>query len=349
MSNSNSIRVLVVDDSSLMRLLISDIISSDDDIEVIDTAVNGKEAVEKVKELKPDVVLLDMTMKDYDGFYAVKHIMKYHPTPIVIVSALGNTQPEKVFDAINEGAFDFVNKPTGALNSKIRDLDKEIIYKIKDAANAEIDKLGIKKANRNHNPHTFFDQLPFQLVLVGASTGGTGAIEEFLKRLPENFPLPIVIAQHIPHDFVYSFANRLDRLFEFKVKIARETESLQNNTVYILPANVNSTLVQNRSGKLTFGKTDEKFTEYNFPSIDSLFESVAKIGDAKSIAILMTGMGRDGANGLLQLRRKGSMTIAQSESSCVVFGMPKAAIEIGAAEHTLHLNQMSGFVVSALS
>jgi two-component system chemotaxis response regulator CheB len=324
-------------------------LGSDGSIGVIGTAGNGREAYEKTSALKPDVVLLDLVMPEYDGLYAVKQIMAHCPTPIVVLSALGNTNSEAVFEALDAGAYDFLSKPAGVLGSKIREIEEQLVAKIRYASSADLRTLYRKKTGGNNNAHTFDSALAYEVVVIGASTGGTGAIEEILQKLPGNFPLPIIIAQHMPADFVESFGRRLNDMLPVTVKVATTGESPQSGTVYILPGSQNTVLAREGSGKIRFSRTDERYAEFNNPSVDALMLSAAECYGARAIGILLTGMGKDGAVGMAALHRKRSFTIAQNEQSSVVFGMPRAAIERGAIREVLPIKEIAGFVVSCLS
>lgn len=343
------IRVIVVDDSSFMRLVVSDILQQDSQIIVVDTAKDGEDAYQKTVNLKPDVIILDLVMQDYDGLYAVKKIMQTVPTPIVILSSEGNVHPESVVDALNAGAVSFVNKPRGILQSKIREIDSLLIEKVKIAAQVTAEKLTPTTKKINTNPHTFEKNTAYHIVVIGASTGGTGAIEHILLNLPSNFPLPILIAQHIPDKFVRSFAERLDHLVPLNVKVAQEDELLTAGIVYIAPCYTNMEIKQNpASQKIRISFTQEKFTHFNHPSIDCLMFSVAKIYQKYAIGILLTGMGRDGVSGLAAIKQAGGFTIAQDEKTSIIFGMPKAAIAENAVSQVLPLNEISPFVVNCL-
>lgn len=342
------IRVLLVDDSGFMRIVLTDILNSSEDIEVADTATDGKEAVDKTVAIKPDVVLLDLTMKDYDGLYAVKNIMQKCPTPIVMLSSMGNTNPDAYVEALEAGAIDFLNKPAGLANSKIRDIDRLIYNKIRSAAKVDVKNLPKQKAVKNTHTHTFDSQIAYDAIVIAASTGGTGAIEHILSKLPENLPLPIVIAQHMPAEFVYSFASRLDEAIALQVKVATVGESLKNGVVYIAPGDMNIKL-EKLTKNIRIAESNIVYKEFNHPSADALLESAAEVYGARAIGIILTGMGKDGAEGLEKMKKKGALTIGQDEASCVVWGMPKAAYEAGAVSKLLPLNEIATYVVSAIS
>ncbi|MFQ3575131.1 MAG: chemotaxis-specific protein-glutamate methyltransferase CheB [Cytophagales bacterium] len=342
-------KILLVDDSGFMRMVLSDMMSSYDDIEVIDTAENGKEAFEKTITNSPDVVLLDLTMKDYDGMYAIKHIMESKPTPIVILSSIRTTDPQVAIDALEAGAVDFLDKPTGLLSSKVREISEQIYLKLKDALKIDIQNVKKnKKINHVNFAHSFESDLPFKILTIGASTGGTGAIEQILLNFPSNFPLPIVIAQHIPNEFVSSFAKRLSETCQKNVVTAFENDIIKPGFVYVLKADSNMKVSKSLNGLCSFKCTSQHFKEFNHPSVDCLFESVAESFGATAMGVLLTGMGKDGALGLKKISEQGGFTLAQDEKSSIVWGMPKAAIELGAAKHIVPLNEISNFIVSAI-
>ncbi len=344
------INVLLADDSGFMRLVLSDMLGSDGNIGVVGTAGNGQEAFRKTSDLKPDVVLLDLVMPEYDGLYAVKQIMQHCPTPIVVLSALGNTNPEAVFEALDAGAYDFLSKPVGVLGSKIREMEHQLVARIRSASSADLRTLHRKKTKGNTNAHTFDSHLAYDAVVIGASTGGTGAIEEILQKLPDNFPLPVIIAQHMPADFVESFARRLNDMLPLPVKLATNGEMPQNGIVYILPGDQNTLLTRERSNsKVRFSRTEERYAEFNHPSVDALMLSAAGCYGPRAIGIMLTGMGKDGAAGMAAMHGKNAFTIAQNEQSSVVFGMPGAAIGRGAVKQVLPLKEIPGFVVGCLS
>lgn len=344
------IEILLVDDSSFMRLVVSDILQQDAQLIVVDTAADGKEAYEKTLALKPDVLILDLVMKDYDGLYAIRKIMQECPTPIIILSSEGNINPNVVVEALNAGAVGFVNKPRGIVQSKIREIDNLLIEKVKSAAKVTTQKVATQKQQAsNQNPHTFDKNLPYQVIAIGASTGGTGVIENILLNLPSNLPIPVFIAQHIPENFVHSFAQRLNDLIPLHVKVAQEDEIIMGGKVYILPCHHNTELQKNRNtGIIRIAFTTEKYPHFNNPSIDCLLFSIAQLYGNKAIGVLLTGMGRDGVAGLAAIKQANGITIAQDEKTSVVFGMPKAAIEEGAAKFVLPSYEIAPFVIGCL-
>jgi two-component system chemotaxis response regulator CheB len=340
-----AINVLVVDDSAFMRLIISDMLNADPDITVIGTAINGKEAYEKTVALKPDVVILDMTMEEFDGLYAVKEIMAKQPTPIIILSALGNSAPEKVFEAIKQGAYDFLNKPAKAVNARIRNVDSELVKKIKSAVSVNTQKLVSDSQKRINFEHTFDSNLPYQILVIGASTGGSSAIEKVLSNFPSNFPLPVVIVQHMPQNFVESFARRLNNSLPFHIKVAKLLEPVEPGVFYIAPALSNVELTKTEKG-VVFNFTDKQYLNYNNPSIDCFFNSVAEVYNEKAIGVVLTGMGKDGADGLLAIKKRNGLTITQDEKTSVVYGMPRACAENGSARAQLPIEEIAPYITS---
>ena len=342
------VKVLLVDDSNVMRLIIGNMLSDFDEIQIVGTAENGEDAYIKAKSLRPDVILLDLIMKDYDGLYAVKKIMPENPTPIIILSGVGNSDMGPVFEALEAGAYDFINKPDHNTQGGIRTIGQQLFDKVKAAAKADKSKLKLAKSGTNTNSHTFDSALPYDIFAIGSSTGGPGALEEVLRHIPANFPVPIVIAQHMPANFVHSFAARLSVFLAIKVKVMEKGDVIAPGLIYLAPGDHNVVLVK-EGRRVVVDYTEQQFPEFNEPSVDALMLSVASVYGKRAIAAILTGMGKDGAVGFESLFTSGAFTIAQDEKSCVVFGMPKAAIERGAIKQVLPIQQIAGFVVSGLS
>jgi two-component system chemotaxis response regulator CheB len=348
---NTKIKVLVVDDSGLMRLIITDILRSELDIEIVGTAKDGKDAVEKTELLNPDVILLDMIMGEYDGIFAVKNILAKRKVPIIILSSLGNNDMNPILDALRLGAFDYLNKPNKN-NAKIREISSEIILKIRTAANVKKENLiqNNKEIKSNTFSHTFSNKLDYEIIVIGSSTGGPPALETILTNLPNNIPIPIVIVQHMPSNFIQSFALRLDNLSSLKVKLAQKNEQLMAGCIYLAPGDHNLVIRKDILGRSIFDFDDEKhYSEYNNPSVNSLFLSVADVYKNKSISVILTGMGRDGADGMVVLNKAGSITIVQSKETCVVFGMPKEVVTRNAAKYILDIQDIAPFIVSCMS
>lgn len=338
------IKTLLIEDSGLMRIMISDALRSDPAIEVVGTANNGKDGLDKVKALHPDVVVTDMLMPHYDGLYVVKNIMKEFPVPIILLSSLGRNNRE-IFEALNTGAFDFIDKPVTRDSVQFKKALNKLIQIIKVANETSPAKLQKTARRINHHIHSFNDIAKHDILVIGASTGGPGAISTILDQLPANLPIPVVIAQHMPERFLVSYADRLDSLLPFEVKLATKDEYLRPGVIYVLPGDGNME-VGNQNNAPFFKYSAKTYKEYDRPSIDCLFESVAEVYGPKAIGVVLTGMGKDGSQGLLQIRRKGGLTIAQDALSSVVYGMPKASVELGAVDYVVKLNDIPGFLMS---
>jgi two-component system, chemotaxis family, protein-glutamate methylesterase/glutaminase len=337
------VRTLLIEDSGFMRIMISDMLRSDAKIDLIGTAPNGKEGVEKAFALNPDVIVTDMVMPEYDGLYVVKAIMKQKRTPIILLSSLERNDT-KIFDALKEGAVDFFMKPD-ALN---KNDDSALVLRnlVLNAAQADLNAHVLDVQKSNTQSHTY-EQHSIELIAIGASTGGPAAIEYIVRNLPANLPIPVVIAQHMPVHFISTFAQRLNEHSPIPVQVAYAGTALKNGTIYIVSGEANAAVYRDPIGNLLrIRHMDKSYAEYNHPSVNCLFESVAETCGSKSIAVLLTGMGKDGATGLKKILDEGGTTVAQDEESSVVYGMPKVAVELGAAKRVIKLTHIPGFIVS---
>jgi two-component system chemotaxis response regulator CheB len=342
------IKLLVVDDSGFMRLLLTDILENDKSIKVISTASNGKDAVEKAILHKPDVVIMDVNMGEYNGLYGIEKIMKSQPTPIIILSSVGNSDFSVIERGLKLGAVDYVNKPAQN-NTKVKEVEYELIKKIKAAAGANISKKALNiEVETNTGAHTF-NELRYGIVVIGSSTGGPGAIETIIRRLPENMAVPVLIAQHMPANFIPSFASRLNDLSPLNISMARKGELLLPGNVLIVPGSRNTIVERISAEDTAINFSSKNFPEFNRPSIDCLMISVAETYGNRSIGVILTGMGKDGAIGMKTIKEKGGYTIAQNQETCVVYGMPKEVIENGNANSVVPISEIGGFIVSSLS
>lgn len=340
------IKVLVADDSGFMRLLISDILSESKYTEVVGTAVDGKDAVAQVKKLKPDVLLLDMNMGEYDGTYAVRHLMEENPLPILILSAVGNTDLQPIFEALELGAVDYLNKPQRS-NAKIRQIEQELIGKILSVSGANPKVILANTVNKNTYHHTFSSTRKYDVIVIGASTGGPTAVEKVLTTLPVNLNVPVVIVQHMPSNFIGSFIKRLNSLSPLEVTAGRKNMIPKPGQVIVAPGDTNMVLVKSGS-KVKVDFTDEVFKEYNKPSINALMLSAAQCYGSRIIGVILTGMGKDGSKGLRAIKDNGGYTIAQSEKTCVIYGMPKSAVAEKAVDRSVDIDEIGGFLVNCL-
>ena len=346
------ISILVVDDSALIRTLLTEIINAQDDMQVVGTAGDPYEARERIKALNPDVITLDVEMPRMNGLDFLERLMRLRPMPVLMVSSLTEAGATTTLRALELGAVDFVAKPQNVTDG-LAALSEEIAEKIRIAARARIRRYlppaapsGVKIAEPG--PSLVHDSI----VAIGASTGGTEAIREVLIRMPRNSP-PIVIAQHMPPGFTASYAARMDGLCAIDVKEAEEGERLLSGRAYIAPGHSHLRVVKKNGTAYTQLDGGERVNRHR-PSVDVLFHSVAATFGAKIHAAILTGMGRDGAAGLAEIKAAGGYTVAQDEASCVVFGMPKVAIEIGGAVDVLPVDRIASalshrFLLSAVS
>lgn len=330
------IKVLIVDDSAIVRQVLSKELARAEDIKVVATAPDPYVARDKIVELRPDVVLLDLEMPRMDGLSFLKKLMKHYPLPVIIVSSLTPKGGELAVEAVNAGAVEVMCKPGSSLS--VNNMSEALIGKIRAAARARVSKTGThSKDGGIPSSHIRITQAKMTdtVIAVGASTGGTQAIQEVLTRMPGNSP-GILIVQHMPEQFTASLAERLNQLCSLEVREAKNNDSVLPGTALIAPGNYHLLLqrsgarfyVQTKSGPLVCGHR---------PSVEVLFKSVARAAGKNAVGAILTGMGKDGASGLLEMRKSQARTIAQDEASCVVFGMPKEAIALEAAESVLSL------------
>ena len=342
---SDPVRVLVVDDSALMRKLIPQILERDSSIQVVGTAMDGTFGLRKIEELKPDVVTLDLEMPRMDGLDTLKEIMRRRRMPVIVVSAHTTVGASMTLKALSLGAFDFVTKPRDAASAHMDAIAKELTTKIKVAAQTKVGSTapGPFPEVLEIRPHKAQPQnrgAAVKLVAIGVSTGGPNAIQYVLSQLPADFPGAIVVVQHMPEGFTELFARRMDECCALDVKEAKSGDLLLAGRVLICPGNRHIKVRRLPLGDVVVLSDEERVNGHR-PSVDVLFRSVASEFGAGSIGVIMTGMGEDGAEGLGAIRNAGGLTIAQSEESCVVFGMPKAAIERGYALRVVPLDALA--------
>jgi len=335
------IRVLVVDDSALMRKLIPQLLQRDSSIEVVGTAMDGSFALSKIEELKPDVITLDLEMPRMDGSEALREITRKHRVPVIVVSAHTTAGAAATFKALSMGALDFVAKPPDATSARMDEIAAELIAKIKVAACG----VGVAPPIAHlepggKTPRPKIKQDPTRFIGIGISTGGPNTLQYVLSQLPSHFPGTIVVVQHMPEGFTEMFARRLNDTCAIEVKEAQSGDLLLAGRVLISPGNRHIRVHQMPLGPVAILGDEERVNGHR-PSVDVLFRSLAEEFGQKSIAVLMTGMGDDGADAMGAVQDAGGLTIAQSAESCVVFGMPKAAIERGHAGRVLSLDALA--------
>ncbi len=351
------IKVMVVDDSAVVRQVVTGLLNADPDIEVIAAAADPILAVAKMNVRWPDVIVLDIEMPRMDGITFLKKIMAEHPTPVVICSTLAEAGTQTSMEALAAGAVAIITKPKIGLKQFLEDDSEDIISAVKAASKANMRAVHVSVKNTADvimpaaDKHSAMIQTTDRVVALGTSTGGTQALEAVLTALPRVTP-GIVIVQHMPEKFTAAFAERLNGLCQIEVKEAQNNDRVINSRALIAPGGKHMLL--RRTGAQYYVEVmDGPLVNRHRPSVDVLFRSVAKCAGANALGVIMTGMGDDGAAGLLEMRNAGARTVAQDEASCVVYGMPKEAVKRGGVEKTVPLNgiareimqQMSGVMV----
>jgi two-component system chemotaxis response regulator CheB len=338
------VRVLVVDDSALMRKLIPQMLAADTSIEVVGTAMDGAFCLKKIEELKPNVVTLDLEMPGMNGIDTLKEIMRRQPVPVIVFSSHSTEGASVTMKALGLGAFDFVTKPKDA-SAHMAETARELIAKVKAAAECKLKPRMRAGIPARPEKGASAAGSPSKVVAIGVSTGGPQAMEYLLSQLPGDFPGAIVVVQHMPEGFTDMFARRLDEICPLHVKEAQSGDVLQPGRVLISPGSRHLKVKRLPMGDIGV-LSDEPRVNGHRPSADVLLRSVAEEFKAQAVGLLMTGMGDDGAEGLGAIKREGGMTIAQNEESCVVFGMPKAAIERGYAIRVVGLEVLGATLLT---
>ncbi|MFH1323195.1 MAG: chemotaxis response regulator protein-glutamate methylesterase [Methanobacteriota archaeon] len=343
------IKVLVVDDSALMRKIITDMLVSDPEIEVIGKAHNGKDAIEKVSRLKPDVVIMDIEMPVLDGLQVLGYIMSECPAPVIILST--ENSADMTITAFQYGAVDFLQKPSGSISLDITSLKDELIKKVKAAAGVKTANLGFiekKKIQEKLEPEMVKNERSRKIVVIGTSTGGPRALQQVIPLLPQNLDAAVLVVQHMPPVFTKSLADRLDKQSLIKVREAKEGDHVEPGTIFVAPGDYHMTVKQQKID----GKTvevislnrDEKVNGVR-PSVDVLLNSVAQIYRKDALGVILTGMGSDGSNGIRKIKQAGGKVIAEDESTCVIYGMSRAIIEQKLADYILPINLIAEGIV----
>ncbi len=361
---ADNIKVMIVDDSALVRQVVSQALAKEPGIEVIATASDPVFALDKLKSLWPDVIVLDIEMPRMDGISFLKKIMAERPTPVIICSSLAEKGAQATFDAMAAGAVSIITKPKAGLKAFLEDASNDIAQAVRAAARANLRALTRSSASSTaaaaalvNRPKISADvMLPpggsptamarttDQLIAIGTSTGGTQALEAVLTRLPSTC-LGIVIVQHMPEKFTAMFAERLNGLCEIEVREARNGDRVMPGRALIAPGGKHM-MVKRSGAQYIVDVVDGPLVNRHKPSVDVLFRSVAKFVGANALGIIMTGMGDDGARGLREMKDAGAKTIAQDEASCVVFGMPKEAIKLGAADQVMPLDRVPDAMIA---
>jgi two-component system chemotaxis response regulator CheB len=340
------IRVLVVDDSAVVRKVITEELSRYNDIQIVGTAVDPYVARDKIVQLRPDVVTLDMEMPRMDGLSFLDKLMKHYPLPVVVLSSLTPKNSETALRALELGAVEVLCKPGGSYATQ--NISRDLARAVRAAAAVRISALPQRSNGAGAKPlaGSRLGQTTHKVVAIGASTGGTRAIEVVLRSMPASTP-GTVIVQHMPEHFTRSFAARLNEISEMEVREACDQDHLVPGVALVAPGNRHMLL--ERSGAVYLVRVkDGPRVHYQRPSVDVLFQSVARHAGRNAVGVILTGMGADGAQGLLEMRAGGARTMAQDEQSSIVFGMPKEAIKLGAAEEVLPLSSVAQSIINAL-
>ena len=338
-----TIRVLVVDDSALFRNQLKNALESDASIEVVGMAADPYEARDIILKLHPDVMTLDVNMPKMNGIDFLKRLMPQYPMPVVVVSSANDI----VFDAIQAGAVDFVEKPARAQASVVEAMISELITKVKVASKSNVVRKRKKKVINERVNRAPLSTETDKIIAIGASTGGTEAIFEVIKKFPSDCA-PTVIVQHMPPVFTKLYAERMNQSCQVRVREAKDGDWVEKGTVLIAPGEHHMVLRKNGKGFQVKLLRSEKVNGHR-PSVDVMFDSVAECVGRKAVGVILTGMGKDGAFGLLNLRRGGARTIGQDPGTCVVYGMPKVAFEIGAVEYQLPLPDITDQIIKLLA
>ncbi len=333
---TEKIKVLIVDDSAIVRKIFAEELNRDRHIDIVGTAPDPYVARDKIVRLKPDVITLDIEMPRMDGITFLKKLMRYYPLPVIVVSSLTKKGGDLALEAIELGAVEVLSKPGAAYT--VGDMSVELIDKIKAAAKVKVQKLEKKPTEQKISPLAM-TRTTDKVLAIGASTGGTQALHRILREMPSTAP-GTVIVQHMPEFFTKSFANRLNDVCAVEVKEAEDGDSIIPGRVLIAPGNYH-TLVR-RSGAKYYVKVKKgPLVCRHRPSVDVLFKSVAKFAGRNAVGVILTGMGKDGAEGLKQMHANGAKTLVQERQSCIVYGMPKVALELGAADKAVPLDDMA--------
>jgi len=346
------VKVLIVDDSAFMRNTLSSMISTDPEIQVVGVARDGAEAVEKVAQMKPDIVTLDVEMPKMNGIEALRLIMAKTPVPVVMVSSMTTEGAKATLDALEIGAVDFIPKNLSDLSLNIVKIKDHLIEKIK-----KIGKRGLPLFKRVSSPPKLL-QMPatshsvshrrINVVAIGSSTGGPKALQNIITKLPKDFPVPILIAQHMPPNFTGPFAERLNQISAMEVKEAESGEVIVKGVVYIAPGRGHMSIMRKKITETVISISENRPDYIYRPSVDALMLSAVECFSGHVLGVILTGLGNDGLIGMKEIKNNGGRTIAESESTCVVYGMPKVVIESGIADKIVPVDEVAGEIINSI-
>jgi len=350
MTMGRRIRVLVVDDSAFMRKAISGMLQSDPEISVAATANNGQEAVQKVLELSPDVVTMDVEMPGMSGIEALRTIMAVRPTPVLMLSSVTTEGARVTLDALSLGAVDFVPKNLVDMSVEIMRVKDELIGKVKAVAGKKVrqDRPVQRKCHAMSELFVRKQSGRTSLIAIGASTGGPKALEEMLPMLPGNVPVPILLVQHMPPTFLPPFAERLDKSCRLEVRIAGNGDILKPGRVFLAPGGTHMKLKRLHNIDIGISLESEPSDLLHRPSVDVMMGSAEEFFPGRCLGVILTGMGCDGKEGMRKIKKGGGRTLAQDEATSVVYGMPKAVAEEGLADKTAPIDEMAGEILNLI-
>jgi two-component system, chemotaxis family, protein-glutamate methylesterase/glutaminase len=341
------LRVVVIDDSAYVRKVVREILSRSPFVEVVGTARDGREALDVVERLEPDVVTCDLIMPELDGVGFVREQMQRRPVPIIIMS-IANETAEAALTALDAGAIDFVQKPTALASEKIFEVSSELIDKVKAAGNITLNKLPAvtppaTPAKRVATP-SIAGSHSVDLVAIGISTGGPQALKRLIPELPEDFPVPVVMVMHMPVGYTEMYAAKLNELSQLQVSEAAEGDEVKAGRVFLAPAGRHLKFVRDASGRVLVHIDAKPFDSLHRPSVDVLFQSAAEVYGNRVLGVVMTGMGSDGKRGAAWIKSQGGLIFTEAESSCVVYGMPSVVVEAGLSDKSVSLADMASAI-----
>lgn len=338
------LRVLVVDDSAYVRKVVREILSRSPFVEVVGAARDGREALDLVAQLDPDVVTCDLIMPELDGVGFVREQMARRPVPIIIMS-IANETAEAALTALDAGAIDFVQKPTALASEKIFEVSTELIEKVKAAGQITLNRIVVAPtppiAKTSELATKIAGNHSVDLVAIGISTGGPQALKRLIPQLPSDFPVPILMVMHMPIGYTEMYAAKLNELSHLEVKEAAEGDEIKPGRVFLAPAGRHLTVKREASGKVVTHLDARPFNTLHRPAVDVLFESVAEVYRNRVLGVVMTGMGSDGKQGSAWIKSQGGLVFTEAESSCVVYGMPSAVMEAGLSDQSVALEDMA--------
>ncbi len=351
------IRVLIVDDSAFMRKAVARMLALAGDIEIVGMAADGREALAKIDELDPDIVTLDVRMAGMDGITALERIMRERPVPVLMLSSLTHEGAEVTLRALELGAVDFIDKTRAESSMDITLLANELIAKVRTIAGVNVEKMRTQPAEREQEPEPQPErpvrearpskQVKVEVVAIGTSTGGPPALHALIPKLPANLPSGVIVVQHMPPGFTKPLAERLNVQSSLSVTEAGEGDIIEPGRVLIAPAG-RHVKVRRKNGQIVIHLDTEPTDSLHKPSVDVMMESVAKACGGRSLGVLLTGMGSDGARGMRAIKEMGGRTLAESEETCIVYGMPKSAVEEGVVDRVIPLYNMAHAIMTEM-